>query len=110
MEASGGDGYFDTPQEKQAAVDGILKAYPNATFDGKDHIDFHDGGAPVDVFRAASTGRPGMSFAPDEVGGQSQGAPGASPNPILMNAIMGQGALPRMLPVDRVTPNACVSK
>jgi hypothetical protein len=64
MEASGGDGTFDTPAEKQAAVDSILRAYPGATFDGKDMIDFHDGGAPVDVFQGAGTGKPGMSFAP----------------------------------------------
>lgn len=87
MEASGGDGYFDTPEEKQRAIDNILKAYPNATYDGKDHIDFHDGGAPVDVVRAAGSARPGISFAPDEPGGGA-GNPMGSFSPI-QSAILG---------------------
>lgn len=91
MEASGGDGVFNTPEEKQRAVDNILKAYPKATFDGKDMIDFHDGGAPVDIFVAASTGTPRMGFAPQDGGGGAGNPMGASGAPFspFQNAILG---------------------
>jgi hypothetical protein len=92
MEASGGDGTFDTPQEKQAAVDAILKAYPGAKFNGKDMLDFGDGGAPVDIFRGAGTGKPGMAFSPQipegGQGGQVQSGSGGG-----FSAAMGQNAV-----------------
>lgn len=90
MQASGGDGTFDTPEEKQAAVDAILKAYPGAKFNGKDMLDFGDGGAPVDIFQGAGTGRPGMSFAPQVPGGGGQASSGSGGG---FSAAMGQNAV-----------------
>jgi hypothetical protein len=90
MQASGGDGTFDTPQEKQAAVDAILKAYPGAKFNGKDMLDFGDGGAPVDIFQGAGTGRPGMSFAPQIPGEGGQASSGSGGG---FSAAMGQNAV-----------------
>jgi hypothetical protein len=92
MQASGGDGTFDTPQEKQAAVDAILKAYPGAKFNGKDMLDFGDGGAPVDIFAGAGTGRPSMSFAPQIPGDGGQGGQ-ASSGGGGFSAAMGQNAV-----------------
>jgi hypothetical protein len=92
MQASGGDGTFDTPQEKQAAVDAILKAYPGAKFNGKDMLDFGDGGAPVDIFRRRRHWPAGMSFAPQIPGDGGQGGQ-ASSGGGGFSAAMGQNAV-----------------
>lgn len=49
----------------------IQALYPQATWDGGDHIDFHDGVGPVDVWLASGTGSGGPGWIPDSDNGPS---------------------------------------
>jgi hypothetical protein len=91
MEASGGTGSLKDPAQRQAAIAAIQKAYPGATFNGKDMIQLPGGGAPIDIFRGASSGEYGIAFQPQIPGESGQGGPAASGGGF--SAAMGQDAV-----------------
>jgi hypothetical protein len=96
MEASGGDGKLQTPEERAAAIAQIQAMYPGTTFDGKDKVNIPGVGVK-DIFVGAERGEYGAAF--QDVGGPAGPAPQgqlpfASPflDPSVMsNAIMASG-------------------
>ncbi len=90
QEASGGTGFLKDPKQREAAVANIMKAYPGATFNGKDTITMPDGGK-VDIFRGAGSGEYGVAWQPitgpggaplPGAGGAANGPYGAGPSPM----------------------------
>jgi hypothetical protein len=73
MSASGGTGFLKDPAQRQAAIEQIQKAYPGATFNGKDKIQLPGGGAAIDIFRGAGSGEYGIAFQPDVPAGEQGG-------------------------------------
>lgn len=98
-EASGGTGVLRDPAQREQAVGNILKAYPGATFDGKQKIKMPDG-AIIDIFHGADAGHYGVAF-------QVEPGTGRDPNGNLLPAEGGArsgggdtGGIKSLVPTD----------
>ena len=70
-----------TPEGVAAAMPDLIKAYPGATFNGKDKVTI-PGLGTIDVVKAAGLGGQGLQWIPEgeEGGGGGEAAPGGAPS------------------------------